>query len=267
MPETLLPVLSIESGRQGTFVTIRMEKIPGLVVDLWCYEDELGEPISHEKQGGAVVLLHQRGEAKVTTRFEPCPGGVDIRVKVTGSSADAVRQVRGLNPCCQVARSPAFRSTGDYVDDFVARCFVFLDSGMTLLKDTKRIPGTRPGRDDRANRPKPWIQDYYPAWRRHPGQTQGQRGRSTDRPVYPIIGVVSGDGRHLAAIAWPETAQLGQVWHHCIHPRPQIGDSFNALTGETESRAKVYLMENDGRKLLASFKEDFPGWHRPPDAN
>ena len=167
----LLPVITVEKGRYGTYVTVRSESIPGLVLDMWCYELGPGEPISHEKEGNTMVLVHQSGKAKVTTRFEPCSDGVDIRVTVTGPNAEAVREVRSLNPCCLFDRSPAFRGTGDYVDDFVARCFVFLDSGMTMLKDTKRLPGTRPKDGARANSPKPWIQEYYPAWLKHPGQT------------------------------------------------------------------------------------------------
>lgn len=267
--DNLLPVLSVEKVEYGTLVTIRGGSVPGLVMDIWCYEDTLGEPTSYEKEGDAMVLIHKLGTATVTSHFEPGPSGVDIRVDVAGPSADAVRKVRSLNPCFQVARSSSFVSTGDYVDDFVSRCFVFLDTGMTFLKDTKRIPGTRQGKnltDERSNLPKPWIQEYIPAWRKHPGQVKGERGHSTDRPVYPIIGVISRDGKYLAAIAWPETASLGQVWHHCVHPRPLIGESFDATTGEIKSHGKVYLMENDGKKLIARFKEDFPQWRRPPDA-
>jgi hypothetical protein len=117
-----------------------------------------------------------------------------------------------------------------------------------------------------ANDPKPWIQEYYPAWRKHPGQIKGQRGYSTDRPVYPIIGATSRDGKYLVAVAWPETMRLGQVWHHCVHPRPVIGESFNKTTGEINSHGKIYMMENDGNKLITSFKKDFPQWQRPPDA-
>jgi hypothetical protein len=261
-----MPVITVEKGRYGTYASIRSESIPGLVLDMWCYELGPGEPVSHEKDGNTMVLVHQSGEAKVTTRFEPCSDGVDIRVTVTGPNAEAVRGVRSLNPCCMFNRSPSFQGTGDYVDDFVARCFVFLDSGMTLLKDTKRLPGTLPKDDARAKGPKPWIQEYYPAWRKHPGQKEELRATSTDRPVYPIIGVVSCDGEHLAAIAWPETSKLGQVWHHCFHPRPVVGESFNPATGEIKSHGRVYFLENDPKKLISRFKEDFPNWKRPPDA-
>ena len=178
-----LPVITVEKGRYGTYVTVRSASMSDLILDMWCYELGQGEPISHEREGNTMVLVHQSGEAKVTTRFEPCPDGVDIRVPVMGPNAEAVRWVRSLNPCCMFDRSTAFRGTGDYVDDFVARCFVFLDSGLTLLKDTKRLPGTLPKDDARAKGPKPWIQEYYPARRKHRVKKRGcarpaQTGRS-----------------------------------------------------------------------------------------
>jgi hypothetical protein len=151
------------------------------------------------------------------------------------------------------------------VDDFVARCFVILEDGLTLLKDTRRVPGTRPRQNDKANLPEPWIQEYFPSWRRHPGQVPGQRGYSLDRPVLPVIGCVSRDGEYLAAFAWPETRSLGQVWHHCLHPRPAIGESYDTQTNRTVSRGKLYFMANDEAALRAAFQRDFPDWERPPD--
>jgi hypothetical protein len=260
----LLPVLSVEKVKYGTVVKIEGGSVPGLVMDIWCYEDNLGNPANYEKEGNTIVLIHKWGTVTVTSRFEPGPDGVDIFVVVKGPNTDEVKRIRNLNPCCQLERSPSFQNQGDYVEDFVSRCFVYLESGMTLLKDTKRIPGTVKG-EEKSNLPKPWIQEYYPAWRKHPGQIQGERGYSTDRPVYPIIGAISRDRKYLAAIAWPEAGRLGQVWHDCVHPRPIIGESFNATTGEIRTHGKIYLMENDGKKLISMFKKDFPEWKRPPN--
>lgn len=243
-----------------TIVRITSESVPGLVFDVWCYEDRLGKAVESRRDGKATVLVHKAKGATVTSRFTPEPGSVAIEVTVEGPDAASVQS---LNPCCQLRASPRFGNEGDYVEDFVARCFVFLERGLTLLKDTKRIPGTRDRKNDKANAPNPWIQEYVPAWRRHPGQVKGQRGFSTDRPVAPIIGTVSRDGNHLVAVAWPETGRLGQVWHSCIHPRPAVGESFDGT--RTRSRARIYLMKNDGAALLARFRKDFPGWTRPPD--
>ena len=100
-------------------------------------------------------------------------------------------------------------------------------------------------------------------WRHHPGQVEGERGYSPDRPVFPLIGCVSRDGNRLAAFAWPEARSLGQVWHDCLHPRPAIGESYDQRTGRTVSRGKIYFLPNDEGLLLEAFGRDFPEWTGP----
>ena len=141
---------------------------------------------------------------------------------------------------------------------------MILERGLTHLDDTRRIPGTLERVNDKANLPKPWIQEYFPVWRKHPGQVPGQRGYSLDRPMYPLIGCSSHDGKYLVAIAWPEARSLGQVWHDCLHPRPAIGESYDAQTNRIVSVGRIYFLPNDEAALLAAFRRDFPTWRRPP---
>ncbi|MFC1712878.1 hypothetical protein ACFL6S_04365 [Candidatus Poribacteria bacterium] len=262
-----VPILEYVERDDRGLVNIKVPAIEGMECEIWCYEQgNMHTAIEHHMENaGVLVLIHRDGNATVTSRFVPSAGAVDIHVTVTGPTEEDVRSVRNLNACWQFEKSPTFSSKdrAKYVEDFVARCFVILDGGLTLLKGTKRIPGTRGQENDKADLPNPWIQEYYPIWRTHPGQTKGQRGRSPDLPVYPIIGCTSRDGKHLAAIAWPETGSLGQVWHHCVHPRPWIVESYDEASNETRSRARIYFMENDGEKLISAFKEDFPDWVRP----
>ena len=252
----------------ASFVSIAMPALAGRC-EIWCYEGGLGKAVKHERDGKVLILTHKWKQATVTSRFEPVDDGVEVRVEVTGSDAESVKAVNALNPCWQLRRSDAFRwrgrgeGRGDYVEDFVARCFVILEGGLTLLKNTRRVPGTRPRKNDPANYAEPWIQEYVPLWRKHPGQVRGNRGYSLDRPVYPLIGCVSRDGRVLAAIAWPETRRLGQVWHDCLHPRSVIGESYDEGTNRIVSRARLYFMPNDEAVLLAAFKRDFPDWRQP----
>ena len=274
------PVLRVEGNSN---VNIRVPSIEGLECELWCYEGA-GKGIDsqiaeHYKDGnGNLTLIHRGSGVKLTTLFKPLPNAIDIIVTAEGSKEDMAKvlpapkdpkllDIRGsflapgcINPCWQFKKSPTFGCGKDrekYVEDFVARCFVILEDGLTLLKDTNRIPGTRPDRP-RVNQPDPWIQEYVPVWRTHQGQVPGKRGYSTDRPIYPIIGVVSRDGKYLAAIAWPQASTLGQVWHDCVHARPCIAEHYDKNGTRILSRAKMYFMENDGDKLIAAFKKDFP---------
>lgn len=262
-----IPILGYFEQKGNTLVNIRVPAMEGMECEIWCYEQEnMNAAVEHYREDtGTLVLLHKNDKSTITSRFVPSIGAVDIYVTVTGPTEEDVLSVGGLNPCWQFEKSSNFSSADreKYVEDFVARCFVILDSGFTLMKDTRRIPGTRERRDDKANLPNPWIQEYIPIWRKHPGQTKGQRGRSPDRPVYPIIGCTSRDGKYLAAIAWPETMSLGQVWHHCVHPRPRIVESYDRESNEIRSRARIYFMENDGEKLIVAFRRDFPHWARP----
>ena len=262
-----VPVLEYFERDECGMVSIRVPGIEGMDCELWCYEqDDMETATEHQmKDNGVLILTHKSGNATVNSRFVPSAGAVDIYVTVTGSTEEDVRSVSNLNPCWQFKNSPMFSSKDPqkYVEDFVARCFVILENGLTLMKDTRRIPGTQEPKDNKANLPNPWIQEYIPIWKNHPGQTKGQRGKSLDRPVYPIIGCTSRDGKYLAAIAWPETVSLGQVWHHCVHPRPWIKESYDEASNEIRSRGKIYFMENDGEKLIAAYKKDYPNWVRP----
>ncbi|MHC4401780.1 MAG: hypothetical protein ACYTG0_19080 [Planctomycetota bacterium] len=259
------PKVGYADRGETAVVTVDVPKSPGLACDIWCYEDQLGKPVDHRLDGQTLVLTHRLDDATVTSRFVPADDGVEVLVEVTGPDADGVKAVASLNPCWQLRRSKSFGGEGHYVEDFVARCFVILQDGLTLLKDTRRVPGTRDRPNDKANLPNPWIQEYFPAWRRHPGQIPGQRGYSPDRPVLPLIGCVSRDGKHLAAFAWPETRSLGQVWHHCLHPRPAIGESYDTEANRIVSRGRLYFLPNDETALRAAFRRDFPDWRRPPD--
>jgi len=97
-------------GENGTLVTVVAVDRPELRCDVWCYEDRLGKPVAHEKDGETLILAHREGKAKVTSRFVPLDDGVEIHVKVSGPEAEAVKAVGSLNPCCQFRHSDAFRN-------------------------------------------------------------------------------------------------------------------------------------------------------------
>ena len=256
-------VLSFLEEEGRSHVHIEEPAVTGLVCDLWCYEDKLGNAVSFHGGGEKLELIHSFESAETKTEFYSQNDGVELRVTVTGPDKLCVQTIDRLNPCWQMRRSESFGNRGHYVEDFVSRCFVILDGGLTFLKDTSRIPGTRKRPDDPANYPEPWIQEYFPVWRNHPGQIDGRRGHSLDRPVYPIIGCVSRDGNHMAAFAWPETESLGQVWHDCLHPRPAIGESYDEKTNTIISLGRLYFIPNDEKLLLDSFRRDYPGWVKP----
>jgi hypothetical protein len=251
-----------------TLVGIEVPTIPGFACDVWCYEQafdnrERGE--AKPQPDGSMILTHTRGDTTVTTHVVPgfasYPGEwggtpcADFNITVTGKTKDDVLAITSLNPCWQLRRAKGFSSDGKFVENFVNQCFIFTEKGFTLLKETTRFPDTRRPADDERNSP-PWVQNYYPVWRRHPGQPEGFWGLSTDRPIYSLIGEVSRDGRYLTAFGCRRSALLGQGWHDCLHISPDMRDDYDEAANRITSRWRMYFMENDPARLLGQYVAD-----------
>ena len=72
-----------------------------------------------------------------------------------------------------------------------------------------------------------------------------------------MIGLVSRDGQHLAALANGSAGEMAQAWHDCLHNNPPW-EPVGGPPAERRWRLKVYVMANDPEKLLARVKSDFP---------
>jgi len=266
-----------EYGKR-TFVTIRSPGIEGVGVDLWCYENKFGQPRRIEENNGRILLHHEYEGNTLETLFEPEPGGVVITATLTGLNRESSPRVPTLNVCVTYQRSRAFGNKKDkfdesYLDDYVGRSFLFLERGLTRLIDTNRVSSVD-GRDnpysERGRAPRPWVQEYVPAWRNHADFVHtfyGKRPLSWDRPIYPIMGVVSHDQRFLSAFAWPDTQRLGQLFISCFHPHAVMEETCDPETQRCVTRGKIYFMENNPERLLRAFEQDFPDWERPPDVD
>ncbi len=268
--EEAIQGLMPEEITRHTYVDLKYSAVPGSHCQIWCYEGPVWNASNHHLENNQLILTHHLAQALITTIVKPADDGVEFTVEVTGPDKESVQQVEYLEPCWQLKRADNFGHRGDpenYVEEFVARCFVFLDGGLTCMKDTSRLPAKRYGNDlqaKRANAPLTWTQDYFPTWRIHPGQEPGQRlGRSTDRPVLPIIGCISRDNNYLVAWAYPQCGVLNQAWIDCLHPAPQISESYDPSTNTSRSRSKIYFLPNDEELLLQAFKRDFPDWKIP----
>jgi len=88
-------------------------------------------------------------------------------------------------------------------------------------------------------------------------QGQGWAEYSTDRYTVPVIGTVSRDGKHLAALANGSADSLCNAWHDCLHNNPKWTPA-EAPPAEQQWRLKVYVMPNDPEALLARVARDFP---------
>jgi len=242
-----------------TIARITVSAIPDLVCDLWCYEDKFGVGEGYPQADVSMILKHRRSDnprIELTTHLMPSSDTVVSSIMVTGPDENSVRSVRRINACWQFRNSDSFGNRGHFVRDFVHRCFIYTDKGFTRMTDTQRFPDTRRPPEHEHNSP-PWVQRYVPVWEEHPGQPEAGWGVSSDRPVYSLVGVVSKDGKHLAAWGCYQCSGIGQGWHDCLHLLPDLSLDYDAETNKIVSRSVFYFMENDPDKLMARYKADF----------
>jgi hypothetical protein len=196
----------------------------------------------------------------VVSTVTPLPGSLDFVARLAPKDGDArsePHEYPSLNICWQLRRAPAFASKPDSYPEFVKRCFIFTKNGQTFLSDAgrRRIPIRPP--TDKENNP-PWVQMYLPE--SAPADVRAKpddwADYSPDRYTLPIIGAVSRDGKHLAAIVNGVEAPMCQAWHDCLHNNARWLPASDAA-GKIW-RVRIYVMENNPGALTARFKRDFP---------
>jgi hypothetical protein len=228
----------------------------GPVCELWCYE---GGPFRYgtavRRADGTVVFSHRSGNLAAKTTFAPVgEDRVSMDVVVDGGE-DGLKKLQLLGPCMQFWHSEAF-SRRDSLAEFAGRCFLYTVRGPVGMLDTARGPMKSYKPDAPENTP-PFTQWYVPIGAPHPGDIWAF-GASGDRPVRDLVGVVSRDGKWLAAIGCSRTRTLGQGWHDCIHHVVDMQKYFDPAGRRIAHRSMIYVMPNDKRRLLESFQADFP---------
>ena len=252
------------------FVWVHVPQIPGCVIDLSCYEHNA--MLSHRRlSGGGLELQHRDTKDPnilLITTITPEPGAVEV---IARAEVDRERNPEGKLPeempapnlCFQVKRAEGgFSHFPDPFPEFIRRCFIYTDRGRTFLLNTirHRLPEISDKPDDPRNNP-PHVQVYYGMWRYaslKPGPKRpGWYTTSPTRYIIPVIGIVSRDGKHLAAMATDSADSMCQAWQQCLHNNPKWTPE-DVPPEERRWRVKIYIMPNDSKALLKRFKEDFP---------
>ena len=250
-------------GKVLTMVAATFPNVPDFTCDSWCYESAVDFLDARAVDGGKLELRHRyqdQPHAIVVTTVTPEPGAVEFAARLQrerGAAAALPANPQPLNLCWQLRRAPAFASNPDPYPEFVKRCFLFTEKGVVFLDKTTRRPiPVRPA-DDRYNNP-PWVQMYVGVWQDVPKtHPQGWADYSPDRYTATVIGVVSRDRKHLAALANDSTNTMCQAWHDCLHNNPQWLPAASPPE-QRVWRLKVYVMENNPDALLARTIKDFP---------
>jgi hypothetical protein len=99
---------------------------------------------------------------------------------------------------------------------------------------------------------------YVGVWQDVPKTNpKGWSDYSPDRYTTTVIGAVSRDRKHLAALANDSASGMSQAWHDCMHNNPQWLPA-QAPPEKRVWRLKIYVMENAPDALLARVVKDFP---------
>ncbi len=157
---------------------------------------------------------------------------------VLHNKGDKEVDIDWFQPCIRVNEF-----TNRKQEDYIPRCFIFTNAGLTTLDKTRRTEeGFYKG-----------GQSYIP-----PGinlKDVNPRPISLDQPANGLIGCFSDDDKYIMATAWDNYQELFQGIFVCIHSDPRIG---GLKAGEVKKlRGKLYFVKNDPNELLKRYKKDF----------
>jgi hypothetical protein len=252
-------------GGTSHFVSCQFPNVAGFTCDSECYESPVDFLGARALPEGRIELRHRFQKYQqviLVTTVTPEPGAVEFRAQLeldNNRSGALPPVVDAPNLCCQFRRGVGFASKPDPYPEFIKRCFIFTARGRTFLDKTARQK-LRNERPDAPHNNPPWVQLYgaegEPAMAE---RAAGEGGVSPDRYTIPVIGVVSKDGKHLAALASDPAVpmSLSQWWIDCLHNNPNWHPA-GAAPADRVWRVKIYLLENNAEALLERVKTDFP---------
>ena len=243
-------------GWTNNILTLTGPSLPGGKLDIW-YLEAFCRPGATDRDWSQTTIPHKtelvsidpaRQHLKLRTKVQPsvevqheiklAKDELDFRVTCQNRGTEPA-DIQWFQPCIRVDRF-----TGRAQSNYISRCFIFTDRGLTILDQTRRETEARYrggqvyvpsgiGRDDVNPRP-----------------------ISADRPANGLIGCFSEDGQSLLATAWDHTQELFQGVIVCIHNDPRVG---GLRPGERKLlHGKIYLLKNDPAELLRRFHRDFP---------
>jgi hypothetical protein len=177
---------------------------------------------------------------------------VDFRL-VAHNPGERRSEAHWAQPCVRLDRFTGFAADGADMDDYLPKCFIFLEGRLTRMPDIR-----------------PWAK----AARYTPGQVwcpkHVPRSDVNPRPLSPLvpsnglIGAFSADETMIFATAWEPYQELFQGVARCLHADFRLG---GLSPGESRKiRGKIYLVPADEAALVARYAADFPE-HTPGPAS
>jgi len=169
---------------------------------------------------------------------------VDFRIEAHNPGSKR-SEAHWAQPCVRLGAFTGFEAGGGNIDDYLPKCFLFLDGRLT------RLPEVRPwARTARYTPGQVWCPQHVPRTDVNP------RPLSPLVPSNGLIGAFSADEKLIFATAWEPYQELFQGVARCLHSDFRLG---GLQPGETRRiRGKIYLTANDPPALAARYAADFP---------
>lgn len=255
-------IATLSLAREQHWLIIRGPRIPGGEIrinylEAYCRAGSTdADWVKHTVIPHTSEVLSLSGDAKTLRLRDTLADGVTVEhtitvqddsidFRLTAHNPAATRsEAHWAQPCVRLAAFTGFDPQGPDIDDYLPKCFIFLDGKLTRL----------PTRD--------WVKTA----RYTPGQvwcpTSVPRTDVNPRPLSPLvpshglIGVFSGDEKQIFATAWEPYQELFQGVARCVHSDFRLG---GLQPGETKTiRGKIYLVPADVPALVARYAKDFP---------
>jgi len=258
-----LPTFQAWQRGKETLVGITFPTIPDFTCDTWCYESavDLRNIIALDK--GRMKLIHNFQDypyLNLITLITPEPGAVVFTAWIEKSKCSKLPIPDKLiqpNMCWQLKRALGFSSAPDPYPEFIKRCFILTEDGLTFLNETNRKEIPVRESSDPVNNP-PWVQNYirndHPLPKPDPNLWAAY---SDNKFSISVLGAVSRDNKYLAAIANNSSITMCQAWHDCMHNNAQWLPK-NAPVDQKIWQVKIYAMENNPEALIKRVETDFP---------
>ena len=176
--------------------------------------------------------------------------GDEVEFELIAHNSGKTRsEAHWAQPCVRLAAFTGFDEKGADINDYLGKCFVFLDGKLT------RMPTPHWATTARYTPGQVWCPPGVPRSDVNP------RPLSQNVPSNGLIGAFSGDEKWIFATAWQPYQELFQGVVRCLHSDFRLG---GLLPGETKKiRGRIYIMPNDVTALLARYSRDFPEQAEP----
>lgn len=235
-----------------------VEKIPINYLEAYCRANSTdADWVKHTVIPHTVELLSLNDDRTELKLRDTLQDGVTVEHTVTAGNDEIRFHLKAHNPgtvrseahwaqaCVRLADFTGFDPTGKDLDDYLPKCFLFLDGRLTRFSDAR-----------------PWAKEarYIPGqvWA-GPGVPRtdvNPRPLSSLTPSNGLIGAFSADESMIFAIAWDPWQELFQGVARCVHSDFRLG---GLQPGETKIvHGRIYLLKNDVPSLLARYAKDFP---------